>query len=95
MGYFGATLTQVFTRARGADVSLSNVTIAQMGNGDQSAGDVTQRKRVEDLGDFEKISWVETRHRKRRVDYRGSQRADEFARYGRRRRWGGQMKKLE
>ncbi len=35
MGYLGATLTQVFTHARagGADVSLRDVTIAQMGNG--------------------------------------------------------------
>ena len=32
MGYLGATLTQVFTRVRGADVSLGGVTIAQMGN---------------------------------------------------------------
>ena len=33
MGYLGATFTQVFTRAGGADVSLRDVTIAQMGNG--------------------------------------------------------------
>ena len=33
MGYLGATLTQVFTRAGGADVSLRDVTIAQMENG--------------------------------------------------------------
>ena len=49
------------------------------------------RKRTENLGDFEKVSWVElrTRHRTRRVDFRGSQRPDEFVRYGRRTRWGG------
>ena len=33
MGYLGATLTQVFTHAPGAYVSLRDVTIAQMGNG--------------------------------------------------------------
>ena len=33
MGYKGATLTQVFTHVRGADVSLRDVTIVQMGNG--------------------------------------------------------------
>ena len=33
MGYLGATLMQVFTRAGRADVSLRDVTIAQMGNG--------------------------------------------------------------
>ena len=33
MGYLGATLTQVFTCAGGADVSLRDFTIAQMGNG--------------------------------------------------------------
>ena len=32
MGYLGATLTQVFTHACGTDVSLIDVTIAQMGN---------------------------------------------------------------
>ena len=32
MGYLGATLTQVFKHAGGADVSLRDVTIAQMGN---------------------------------------------------------------
>ena len=33
MGYLGATLTQMFAHAGGADASLSDVTIAQMGNG--------------------------------------------------------------
>ena len=47
MGYLGETLTQVLTRAGGADVSLRDVTMAQMGNG------------VRDFGDFEKVrSWV-------------------------------------
>ena len=32
---------------------------------------------------------LRTRHRTRRVDFRGSQKPDEFARYGRRTRWGG------
>ena len=38
MGYLGATLTQVFTCANGADVSLRDVTIAQMGNGARECG---------------------------------------------------------
>ena len=38
MGYLGATLTQVFTCAGGADVSLRDVTIAQMGNGTSKCG---------------------------------------------------------
>ena len=33
MGYLGATLTQVFTRAGGVDVLLRDVTITQMGSG--------------------------------------------------------------
>ena len=33
MGYLGATLTLVFTHDHGADASLRNVAIAQMGNG--------------------------------------------------------------
>ena len=45
------------------------------------------------LGDLKKtVSWVETRHRTRRVDFRGSQRPDEFARFGRRTRWGCRWK---
>ena len=38
MGYLGATLTQVFARAREADVLLRDVTIAQMGNGATECG---------------------------------------------------------
>ena len=38
MGYFGATLTQVFTRTGGADVSLRDVTIAQIENGARECG---------------------------------------------------------
>ena len=38
MDYLGATLIQVFTGARGADVSLRDVTIAQMGNGATECG---------------------------------------------------------
>ena len=35
------------------------------------------------------VSWVETRDWTRRVNFRGSQMPDEFARYGRRTRWEG------
>ena len=38
MGYLGATLTQVFTRAGEADVSLRDIPIAQMGNGATECG---------------------------------------------------------
>ena len=38
MGYLGATLTQVFTRAGGEDVSLRDVTIVQLGNGSRECG---------------------------------------------------------
>ena len=38
MGYLGAALTQVFTRAGRADVSLRDVTIGQMGNGARECG---------------------------------------------------------
>ena len=44
------------------------------------------------LGDLKKVSELRTRHRTRRVDFRGSQRPDEFARYGRRTRWGSRWK---
>ena len=52
MGYLGATLTQGLTRARGVNVSLRDVTIAQIGNGVTECGAVTHRKRAEDLGRF-------------------------------------------
>ena len=43
--------------------------------------------------EFEKKSAeLRTRHRTRRVDFRGSQRLDEFARYGCRTRWGADGK---
>ena len=52
--------------------------------------DVMHRRRVRRiLGDLKKVSQLRTRHRMRWVDFRGSQRPDEFARYGRRTRWGG------
>ena len=38
MGYLRATLTQVFTRGGGADVSLRGVTIAHLGNGVRECG---------------------------------------------------------
>ena len=40
------------------------------------------------LGDLKKSVELKTRLRMRRVDFRCSQRTDEFARYGRRTRWG-------
>ena len=72
MGYLGATLTQVFTCAGGADVSLRDVTIAQMGNRATENG---WRHAPEARGEFWKF-WksqlVESRtgHRTRRVDFR-------------------------
>ena len=56
MGYLGATLTQPFTRARRAAVSLRDVTIAQMGNG---ASKCERRHAPEARGgfwDFKKVS---------------------------------------
>ena len=59
----------------------------------ESANDVTYRKRAEDFGNFEKKSVeLRTRHLTRRVDFRDSQRRDEFARYGRRTCSGGRWK---
>ena len=61
MGYLGVTLTQVFTRVHGANVSLRDVTIAQMGNG---ASKCEWRRTPEARGgfwDFEKIQLPELR----------------------------------
>ena len=71
MGYLRATLTQVFTRAGGADVSLSGVTIAQMRNGTRECG---WRHAPEARGGFwgfwkgQLVSWVLPR--KKTVDFR-------------------------
>ena len=74
MGYLGATLTQVFTHAGGADgadVSLRDVTIARDGKRGYRVR-VTSRtgsaRKI--LGDFEKVNRVDTRHPTRRVDFR-------------------------
>ena len=56
MGYLGATLTQVFTRACRADMSLRDVTIAWDGKwGLESANDVMHQKRTEDFGNLKKL----------------------------------------
>ena len=57
MGYLGATLTQVSTRAGETDVSLRDVTIDQMGNG---VTECEWRERAKDFGNFEEseLSWV-------------------------------------
>ena len=70
MGYLGATLTQVFTHAGGADVSLRDVTIAQMGNGAKERG---WRHAPEVRGGFggfwkRELSWVLLREKT--VDFR-------------------------
>ena len=94
MGYLGATLTQVFTRAGGADVSLRDVTIAQMGNGARECGG---RHAPEARGGFWKF-WksqlveLRTRHRTRRVDFRGSQKPDDLRATGAARDGGGRWK---
>ena len=61
-----------------------------------SANNVMHRKRTEDFGRFWKrsVSRVESRHWTRRVDFWGSQRPDEFARYGRHTRWGADGKAI-
>ena len=61
----------MFTRSRGADVSLRDVTIAQMGNG---ASKCEWRHAPEDLGDFGKVSWVESCLGKRQVTFACSRR---------------------
>ena len=52
MGYLGVTLKQVFKRAGGADVSLRDITIAQMGNGARECG---RRNAPETRGEFWEI----------------------------------------
>ena len=56
MDYLGATLTQVFMRARSGHFTQRCHNSPDGKRGLESAGDVTHRKREEDLGDFEKVS---------------------------------------
>ena len=57
------------------------------GTGWRSANDAPHRKRAEDYEDFEeKLGELKPRRRTRRFDFWSSR--DEFARYGRRARWG-------
>ena len=84
MGYLGATLTQVFTRSRGADVSLRDVTIAQMGN---RATECKWRHAPEAPRGFwkfwRKSSWVESCLGRRHLIFACSRRpCDECARDG-------------
>ena len=91
MGYLGATLTQVFMHVGGTDVSLRDVTIAQMEIGARELWMTSRTGSARGgFGGFWKSQLVELRtgHRTRRVDFRGSESPDEFARYRRRTRWG-------
>ena len=57
MGYLGATLTQVFTRARTEWTCLSEMSQEPRWETRlERAGDVTHQKRAEDFGDIEKVS---------------------------------------
>ena len=77
-------------RLRGADMSLRDVTIAQMGNGAAECRWLHAPEARGGFGGFWKSQLVELRtgHRTSRVDFRGSQRRDEFACYGCHTRWG-------
>ena len=81
---------QVLTRA-GQDVSFTDVKIKIPGPED--VNDFMHRKRARRIwGDLKKSVELRTTHRTRSVDFRGSQRPDEFVRYGRRTRWGADRK---
>ena len=59
MGYLSVTLTQVFTRTRRADISLRDVTIAQIGNEASKCEWCHAPEAHGGFWDFEKVSWVE------------------------------------
>ena len=89
MGYLGATLTQVFTRARSGHVTqrCHNSPDGKRGYRVRVTSRTGSARRI--LGQLVELR---TRHRTRRVNFRGSQRPDKFVRYGRRTRWGGRWK---
>ena len=75
-------------RACGEDVSFTDVKI-KIPDRTTDVNDVMHRKRARwILGDLKKSVELRTRHQTGRVDFRGSQRPDKFARYGRCTRWG-------
>ena len=84
MGYLDATLTQVFSRAQSGRVTQRcHIRNPRWETGLGSANDVTHRKRAEDLGDFEKVSWVESCLGRRRLTSACSRRpCDGCARVG-------------
>ena len=61
MGYLGATLTQVFARARGWSERVTQRchNSLRWETGLASANDVTHRKRAEDFGNLKEVSRVE------------------------------------
>ena len=84
MGYLGATLKQVSTRARAERTCHSEMS-PRWETGLNSANDVTHRKRGEDFGNLKKVRRVKIRHRTGRVDFRLL--AEALGRC--RTRWGG------
>ena len=76
MGWLGATLKQVFTRARRVDVSLRDVTIARDGKRGYTVRMTSRTRRARRIwGDFEKVSELRTGHRTRRLTFACSQRS--------------------
>ena len=98
MDYLGATLMQVFMRAGGADVSLRDVTIAQMGNEARECGWRHAPEARRRFWGFWKSQLVglRTRHRTRRVDFRGQMilHATGAARNGGGGRWKNHHRKI-
>ena len=74
MGYLGATLTLVFMCAHEADMSLRDVTIAQMGNEASKCEWHHAPEAHRGFWDFEKVSWVETCLGRRRLIFACSRR---------------------
>ena len=66
--------TGVHARARGADVSLRDVTIVQMRNGASMCECRHAPEARRGFGDFEKVSCVDTCLGKRRLSFAGSRR---------------------
>ena len=89
MDYLGATLTQVFAYTRNGRVTQrchNRKWDGKRGYGVRMMSCTGSAQRI--CGDLKNSVELKTRHQMRRVDFRDSQRPDEFARYGRRTRWG-------
>ena len=94
MGYLGATLTQVFARARSRRVTQRCPNSPRWETGLASTNDVTHWKRAENFGNLKKVSKVEICLERRRLVFACSRRPWAGVTRDGGGRWKGQNRKI-